>query len=255
MTGKGLACKSLSGPICLELVDLMVNSTTNILLVDDDAELCDLLIEFLGTEGFNVDSVYDGETGISKALSGSYDLVLLDVTLPKRNGFDVLKKIRKESNIPILMLTARGDDVDRVIGLEFGADDYLPKPYNDRELVARIKAILRRGTMAEPKENTAKMLKLNDVSLNLSNREAAIDGQPVELTATEFQVLRSLIEKAGELISRDDLTQIALNRRLTPYDRAIDMHVSNVRKKIGARKDGQPRIKTVRGAGYFYIKP
>ena len=232
----------------------MMNENIKLLLVDDDIELCDLLVEFLGTEGFHVSAVHDGEAGITEALSGMYDLILLDVTLPKRNGFDVLKIIRQQSSVPILMLTARGDDVDRVIGLEFGADDYLPKPYNHRELVARIKAILRRGNCGQ-QESAAKVLQLDDVSLNLSNREASIDGKPVELTATEFQVLRSLIEKAGELISRDDLTQIALNRRLTPYDRAIDMHVSNVRKKIGTRKDGQPRIKTVRGAGYFYIRP
>uniref|UniRef100_UPI00351ADE28 response regulator n=1 Tax=Endozoicomonas sp. Mp262 TaxID=2919499 RepID=UPI00351ADE28 len=232
----------------------MMNESVKLLLVDDDIELCELLIEYLGTEGFDVCAVNDGESGVKAALSGKYKLVLLDVTLPKLNGFDVLKKIRQESDIPVLMLTARGDDVDRVIGLEFGADDYLPKPYNHRELVARIKAILRRGRPVQA-EGAAKFLQMDDLSLNLSNREATIDGAPLELTATEFQVLKSLIEKAGELISRDDLTQVALNRRLTPYDRAIDMHVSNVRKKIGTRQDGQPRIKTVRGAGYFYIRP
>ena len=218
----------------------MINESVKLLLVDDDIELCDLLIEYLGTEGFDVTAVHDGEAGVTSGLSGDYDLVLLDVTLPKLNGFDVLKQIRLESDVPVLMLTARGDDVDRVIGLEFGADDYLPKPYNHRELVARIKAILRRGRPSQT-DGAAKFLQLDDVCLNLSNREASIDGAPLELTATEFQVLKSLIEKAGELISRDDLTQIALNRRLTPYDRAIDMHVSNVRKKIGIRKDGQPR--------------
>ncbi len=232
----------------------MMSENIRLLLIDDDIELCDLLVEFLGTEGFHLNAVHDGESGVDAALSGDYALVLLDVTLPKLNGFDVLKKIRQESDIPVLMLTARGDDVDRVIGLEFGADDYLPKPYNHRELVARIKAILRRGRPS-PQDTAAKFLQLDDITLNLSNREAVIDDEPLELTATEFQVLRSLIEKAGELISRDDLTQIALNRRLTPYDRAIDMHVSNVRKKIGTRKDGQQRIKTVRGAGYFYIRP
>ena len=187
----------------------MMNESVKLLLVDDDIELCDLLVEFLGTEGFQVSAVPDGESGVTAGLSGDYDLVLLDVTLPKLNGFDVLKTIRQESDVPVLMLTARGDDVDRVIGLEFGADDYLPKPYNHRELVARIKAILRRGRPAQL-EGAAKFLQLDDISLNLSNREASIDGEPLELTATEFQVLKSLIEKAGELISRDDLTQIAL---------------------------------------------
>ena len=226
-----------------------------LLLIDDDRELCDLLIEYLATEGFNVEAVHDGEAGVTAALSGDYTLILLDVTLPKLNGFDVLKKVRQQSDVPVLMLTARGDDVDRIIGLEFGADDYLPKPYNHRELVARIKAILRRGRPVVSVENQSKSLQIDDIHLNLANREASLDGEPLELTATEFQVLKVLIEKAGELISRDDLTQIALNRRLTLYDRAIDMHVSNVRKKIGARLDGHPRIKTVRGAGYFYIRP
>ena len=233
----------------------MSNDDIKLLLIDDDRELCDLLIEYLATEGFNVEAVHDGEAGAIAALSGDYTLVLLDVTLPKLNGFDVLKKVRQTSDIPVLMLTARGDDVDRIIGLEFGADDYLPKPYNHRELVARIKAVLRRGRPVAPQENQSKSLQIDDIHLNLANREASLGDEALELTATEFQVLKVLIEKAGELISRDDLTQIALNRRLTLYDRAIDMHVSNVRKKIGARPDGSPRIKTVRGAGYFYIRP
>ncbi len=232
----------------------MNSDNMELLLIDDDIELCELLIEYLATEGYSVNAVHDGEAGVHAALSGEYKLVLLDVTLPKLNGFDVLKKVRQTSDIPILMLTARGDDVDRIIGLEFGADDYLPKPYNHRELVARIKAILRRGRTPTA-DTEQRVLSIDDITLNLANREAMIAGQILELTATEFMVLKALIEKAGELISRDDLTQIALSRRLTLYDRAIDMHVSNVRKKIGVRPDGAPRIKTVRGAGYFYIRP
>ena len=232
----------------------MSNENLELLLIDDDIELCELLIEYLATEGYSVNAVHDGESGVHAALSGEYQLVLLDVTLPKLNGFDVLKKIRQTSDIPVLMLTARGDDVDRIIGLEIGADDYLPKPYNHRELVARIKAILRRGRTPGAEVGN-KVLSIDDITLNLANREAKIGDILLELTATEFMVLKALIEKAGELISRDELTQIALNRRLTLYDRAIDMHVSNVRKKIGTRPDGSPRIKTVRGAGYFYIRP
>ncbi|MDP0563062.1 MAG: response regulator [Candidatus Endonucleobacter sp. (ex Gigantidas childressi)] len=231
-----------------------MSENIKLLLVDDDIELCDLLIEFLGTEGFRVKGVYDCEAGVEEALSGNYALVLLDVTLPNGSGFDVLKTIRRNSNVPVLMLTARGDDVDRVIGLECGADDYLSKPYNHRELVARIKAILRRGCPALV-EGAAQILRLDDISLNLSNREAFIDNKSLDLTATEFQVLKLLIEKAGELVSRSELTQYALNRRLVPYDRAIDMHVSNVRKKIGPRKNDYPRIKTVRASGYFYTLP
>ncbi|WOG26547.1 response regulator [Endozoicomonas sp. 8E] len=232
----------------------MSNENLELLLIDDDIELCELLIEYLATEGYSVNAVHDGESGAHAALSGEYQLVLLDVTLPKLNGFEVLKKIRQTSDIPVLMLTARGDDVDRIIGLEIGADDYLPKPYNHRELVARIKAILRRGR-SPGAEVGNKVLSIDDITLNLANREAKMGETLLELTATEFMVLKALIEKAGELISRDELTQIALNRRLTLYDRAIDMHVSNVRKKIGTRPDGSPRIKTVRGAGYFYIRP
>ncbi|WP_257287915.1 MULTISPECIES: response regulator [unclassified Endozoicomonas] len=232
----------------------MSNENLELLLIDDDIELCELLIEYLATEGYSVHAVHDGESGAHAALSGDYQLVLLDVTLPKLNGFEVLKKIRHTSDIPVLMLTARGDDVDRIIGLEIGADDYLPKPYNHRELVARIKAILRRGRTPGAEVGN-KVLSIDDITLNLANREAKMGETLLELTATEFMVLKSLIEKAGELISRDELTQIALNRRLTLYDRAIDMHVSNVRKKIGTRPDGSPRIKTVRGAGYFYIRP
>lgn len=236
-------------------MNITSKTDSTLLLVDDDIELCELLEEFLVTEGFNITAVHDGESGVNQALTGQFDLVLLDVTLPRLNGFDALRKIRQQSSIPVLMLTARGDDVDRIIGLEIGADDYLSKPYNHRELVARIKAILRRGKTPLVPEGSNKTLQIDDISLNLANREASIAGEPLELTATEFLVLKTLIEKAGELISRDELTQIALNRKLTLYDRAIDMHVSNVRRKIGAQPNGSPRIKTVRGSGYFYILP
>lgn len=226
-----------------------------LLLIDDDIELCELLSEYLATEGFEVVAVHDGLTGVESALKGSYDLVLLDVTLPKLNGFDVLKEIRHQSTIPVLMLTARGDDVDRIIGLEIGADDYLPKPYNHRELVARIKAILRRAALRDENRRsaTSHLLKLEDLELNLGNHETHCNGRAIELTATEFIVLKSLVERAGELISRAELTELALERRLVQYDRAIDMHVSNVRRKLGNKADGSPRLKTVRGSGYFYI--
>ena len=231
----------------------MTEIATRILLVDDDVELCELLKEYLSTEGYDVTAVHDGRSGVDAALSGNYALVLLDVTLPALNGFEVLREIRKETQLPVLMLTARGDDVDRIVGLEIGADDYLPKPYHSRELVARIKAILRRtGASAEARPERSGILRVDDLELNLANHEVRVDGDPAQLTATEFLVLKTLVENAGQLISREDLTQIALNRRLAPFDRAIDMHVSNVRKKISTRDDGSPRIKTVRGAGYFY---
>ncbi|MCL6415989.1 response regulator [Aestuariirhabdus sp. Z084] len=228
---------------------------SRLLLVDDDRELCELLVEYLAIEGFEVDAVHDGEAGVDAALTNQHDLVLLDVTLPRLNGFDVLKLIRRQSAIPVLMLTARGDDVDRIIGLEIGADDYLPKPYNHRELVARIKAILRRGELRQQpaRAETSQRLQLEDLELNLANHEATLGGQPLELTATEFIVLRTLLERSGQLISRAELTELALDRRLVQYDRAIDMHVSNVRRKLGNKPDGSPRLKTVRGSGYYYI--
>ncbi len=228
---------------------------SRLLLIDDDIELCELLSEYLATEGFEVTAVHDGLSGVESALNGSYELVLLDVTLPKLNGFDVLREIRHQSAVPVLMLTARGEDVDRIIGLEIGADDYLPKPYNHRELVARIKAILRRAALRVESSHsvTSHLLKLEDLELNLGNHEAHCNGNPIELTATEFIVLKSLVERAGELISRAELTELALERRLVQYDRAIDMHVSNVRRKLGNKADGSPRLKTVRGSGYFYI--
>ncbi|WP_426414797.1 response regulator [Aestuariirhabdus sp. LZHN29] len=226
-----------------------------LLLIDDDRELCELLVEYLAIEGFDVDAVHDGESGVEAAIEGRHSLVLLDVTLPKLNGFEVLKRVRKHSDIPVLMLTARGDDVDRIIGLEIGADDYLPKPYNHRELVARIKAILRRVEISA--ESTpgdySHRLQLEDLDLNLANHEVTCSGRIIEFTATEFVVLKVLVERAGELISRAELTELALDRRLVQYDRAIDMHVSNVRRKLGAKPDGAPRLKTVRGSGYYYI--
>ena len=226
----------------------------DILLVDDDLELCELLVEFLRTEGYQVTAVHDGVQGVEAAVSGAYAMVLLDVTLPKLNGFEVLRNIRQHIQVPVLMLTARGDDVDRIVGLEIGADDYLSKPFNHRELVARMKAILRRVRTPENEDRTRrKVLQIDNLTLNLANHEVMLEGEILDITATEFIVLKTLIDKAGELVTRDELTHVALNRRLMLHDRAIDMHVSNLRRKIGNKPDGRPRLKTVRGSGYFYI--
>ncbi|WP_281648079.1 response regulator [Parendozoicomonas sp. Alg238-R29] len=226
----------------------------DILLVDDDLELCELLVEFLRTEGYQVTAVNDGVEGVDAALSGTFSMVLLDVTLPKLNGFEVLRNIRQRSQVPVLMLTARGDDVDRIVGLEIGADDYLSKPFNHRELVARMKAILRRVRSPEDSDRgRRKVLKIDNLTLNLANHEVMLGEEVLDITATEFIVLKTLIDKAGELVTRDELTHVALNRRLMLHDRAIDMHVSNLRRKIGNKPDGRPRLKTVRGSGYFYI--
>ena len=226
----------------------------DVLLVDDDLEFCELLVEFLRTEGFQVTAVHNGVTGVEAVTSEQYSLVLLDVTLPRMNGFDVLRTIRQKSNIPVIILTARGDDVDRIVGLEIGADDYLAKPFNQRELVARMKAILRRVKISQERDSPRrKQLKIDDLVLNLTNHEVFKGSEPLAITATEFTLLKTLVENAGDLVTRDELTHLALNRRLTLHDRAIDMHVSNLRRKIGSKRNGRPRLKTVRGAGYFYI--
>ena len=230
---------------------------TNILVIDDDTELCELLIEYLAPEGFEVEAVHAGETGAERALTGKPDLIVLDVMLPGMNGFDVLKKIRSESQIPVLMLTARGDDVDRIVGLELGADDYLPKPFNPRELVARIRAIQRRATPNPPSDPTAspkqQRIATDDIELNPATRKLLCKGERVELTAVEFSLLYHLLQKAGDVVSRDELAIDVLGRTLEMFDRSIDVHVSSLRKKLGPRPDGQERIVAIRGVGYQYL--
>jgi two-component system, OmpR family, response regulator CpxR len=227
-----------------------------ILLIDDDIDLCELLTDYLTTEGFAVEVVHDGEAGAARALSGDYELVVLDVMLPGINGFEVLRRLRAASATPVLMLTARGDDVDRIVGLEMGADDYLPKPFNPRELVARIRAVQRR-TAARPATGTApgEALAVGDVSLDLGARSVRVGGVPVELTSVEFSLLEVLIRLAGQVVSREDLSLRALGRELNAYDRSIDVHVSSLRRKLGACGEEGDRIKTVRGIGYFFSRP
>ncbi len=225
----------------------------SILLVDDDYELGELLQEYLSMEGFSLTAVQDGETGLAKALSGEFDLILLDVMLPKLNGFEVLKRLRQESNIPVIMLTARGESVDRVLGLEHGADDYIPKPYHHHELVARIKALFRRIELAS--EQVVKpapgMLAVGDLELNIGKRLVTLAGEELSLTGAEFGVLQCLMENVGKLVDKDSLSIAALGRPLMAYDRSIDMHVSNLRKKLGRRTDDSDWIKTVRSRGYM----
>jgi two-component system response regulator CpxR len=225
-----------------------------ILIIDDDHELCELLNDYLSNEGFDVEMVHQGDQGASKALAETYALVILDVMLPGMNGFDVLRKIREESKVPVIMLTARGDDIDRIVGLEMGADDYLSKPFNPRELVARIRAVHRRLEPIEQEvsvEKRATELKVGDVVLSTTNRTVKRAGEVVELTSVEFTLLEVFLSCAGEVISRDDLTEKVLGRKLTAYDRSIDVHVSALRKKLGSN-DNSERIKTVRGVGYLY---
>src|SRR5258705_3538594 len=232
------------------------NPMTRVLLVDDDAELADLVGEYLAREGFSLDAETDGTSAVDRAASGDYQLTLLDVMLPGVSGFDVLRALRATSRIPVLMLTARGDDVDRIVGLELGADDYLSKPFNPRELVARIRAILRRTQVdgGGPGERLPERLTVDDVAVEVDRRLVRRAGAPVELTAVEFALLELLMRAAGSVVRREDLARGALGRSLLPFDRSIDVHVSRVRKKLGPRPDGGERITTLRAVGYLYTR-
>jgi two-component system, OmpR family, response regulator CpxR len=229
---------------------------SRILVIDDDIDLCELISDYLASEGFALDTVHNGEEGVRQALTGDHDLVVLDVMLPGMSGFDVLRRIRAASAVPVLMLTARGDDVDRIVGLEMGADDYLPKPFNPRELVARIRAIQRRMAAAAVEEtlSPARLL-LGDVELDSATRVVRQGGIPLDLTSVEFSLLEVLLRLAGQVVSREELSRQALGRQLNSYDRSIDVHVSNLRKKLGPLGDGGERIKAVRGIGYIYARP
>jgi len=222
-----------------------------ILVIDDDVELCSLVTEYLKPEGFQVEAVHDGKTGLNRALSGDHLLVVLDVMLPGLNGFDVLRRLRDGSRVPVLLLTARGEDVDRIVGLEIGADDYLPKPFNPRELVARIRAILRRTHSAAGEALVPDIIKVGDVELDPARRSVHHHGKPVELTSVEFGLLQVLLREAGRVVTREALVDEVLGRKFSPFDRSIDMHVSKVRKKLGDT-DAEDHIKTVRGAGYIF---
>jgi two-component system response regulator CpxR len=226
-----------------------------ILVIDDDVELCSLVREYLHAEGFTVDCVHDGEAGLQRTSSGGYLLAVLDVMLPGINGFEVLRRIRATSRLPVLLLTARGEDVDRIVGLEIGADDYLPKPFNPRELVARIRAILRR-TRSDGKTLPAvpEIVKVGEVELDPATRTVRRNGNPVDLTSVEFNLLEVLLREAGRVVPRERLVNAVLSRKFSPFDRSIDMHVSKVRKKLGDT-DNDEHIKTVRGVGYIFARP
>jgi len=219
-----------------------------VLLIDDDVELCALLKEFLAREGFSIEMENEGRRGLERSLAGDLDLVILDVMLPGMDGFEILRQLRKKSLVPVLMLTARGEDVDRIIGLELGADDYLPKPFNPRELAARIRAILRRTETRQPDRGA---VEVNGVKLDPASREVTVGGRPVEVTTLEFDILEALMRSAGRVLSRDSLMEMLYNRKTTPFDRSIDMHISHLRKKL---EGGKPVIKTIRGVGYQFCR-
>ncbi len=228
-----------------------------ILVVDDDTELCELLRDYLSGEGFELTTVHRGDEGAELVREKDFALVVLDVMLPGMNGFDVLRRIRGVSQVPVIMLTARGDDVDRIVGLELGADDYLPKPFNPRELVARMRAVLRRqGDVVAPSaEKSMNEYRVGDILLCAANRTVKQDGQGVELTSVEFSLLQALLARAGAIVSREELVELVLGRQLSAYDRSIDVHLSALRKKLGHSYKGMERIRTIRGVGYLYCLP
>src|SRR5215471_12825700 len=223
-----------------------------VLVVDDDAVLCKLVKRYLAREGFDVTWAPNGAAGVETALAEDFALVMLDVMMPDMDGFDVLRRIRQRSRIPVLMLTARGDTRDRIRGLEIGADDYLPKPFDPAELVARIRAILRR---AAPAGSAPEAIAVGDVELDGGARTVRRGGAPVDLTTVEFDLLAALMRAAGNTVSREDLVRNVLRREFSAFDRSIDTHVCNLRRKLGPLEDGGERIKGVRGAGYLYAWP
>lgn len=232
----------------LDLDNTGESMTQTLLIADDDTELCELLREYLGQEGFGVRLAHDGEQALAESRRPGVDAMVLDIMMPKMNGIEVLRNLRKESELPVIMLTARGEDLDRIIGLELGADDYLAKPANPRELLARIRAVLRRSNT----HSTAPVLEVDDLVLNQASRELRLDGELKELTSTEFSILQLLLQRRGEVVEKKDLYLAALGREPVAYDRSIDMHLSNLRRKLGAAKDGSERIETIRGFGYQY---
>lgn len=226
---------------------------SKLLLVDDDIELTELLSAFLKLEGFEVQTANNGMEAL-KILNETHQLVLMDIMMPVLNGIETLKEIRKRSNVPVMMLTAKGDDIDRVLGLELGADDYLPKPFNDRELVARIRAILRRSVSpSNSVDDTKEILSFENVTLYLTRQTAMYDEKNLNLTDYEFKILHRLIESKGDIVTREELSLEVLGKTLSPFDRSLDMHISNLRRKLPERESKLSWFKTLRGKGYLLV--
>ena len=224
-----------------------------VLLVDDDVELASMLVEYLVRDGFEAEAVHDGETGSVHAVKAGFDIVVLDVMMPGIGGIEALKRIRALSNVPVIMLTARGDDIDRIVGLELGADDYVPKPCTPRELAARLRAILRRVQPADSAGADGPIV-VGPLRLWPGKRQVEWHNAPLPLTSTEFSLLEALARKAGQLVDKSELSESALGRPLARFDRAIDVHVSSLRQKLGQRPDGSSWIGTVRGRGYQFVR-
>jgi DNA-binding response OmpR family regulator len=223
-----------------------------ILLVDDDQELCELLVKYLQREGIEVDQVHTGSDGLRQALAYSYDAMVLDVMMPGMTGLEVLTELRKKSQLPVVMLTAKGDEMDRIVGLEIGADDYLPKPCNPRELLARLRAVLRRS-QSEPAAKNSDVICIDELEIDHGQHHVLKNNEPLELTVTEYNILNTLVSHLGTVVEKNQLAEEAMSRSLTLFDRSLDMHLSNLRKKLGVHDDGQIRIKTIRGVGYMYV--
>jgi two-component system response regulator CpxR len=221
-----------------------------ILLADDDVELCQLLRDFLVREGFTIDVSNDGDDALQRAQTGKYDALILDVMLPQRSGLELLRELRRDNCLPVLMLTALGEDVDRIVGLELGADDYVPKPCNPREIAARLRAILRR-TRGDGETRLAD-ISVGPVALRAASRTVTLRGEPVALTGTEFNILAILMREAGHVVSKETLSQDVLGRPLGPFDRSIDVHISKLRRKLGNAADGKSLIGTVHRGGYLF---
>jgi two-component system, OmpR family, response regulator CpxR len=222
--------------------------TVSVLLIDDDVELCSSLKRLLAIDGFDVTAVHDADSGIAQALEQKYALIILDVMLPGGDGRKLLRRVRVTSQVPVIMLTARGDEADRIAGLEGGADDYLPKPFNVRELTARMCAVLRRRT----ESGVPRIARIGDIEIDLHTRRVLRRGESVELTGAEFDILLLLVRSAGKVLSRDEIAELALGRPVGVLDRSVDNHISNLRKKLGDHVGGVERIRNVRGAGYVY---
>lgn len=225
-----------------------------VLLIDDDVELVGMLSEYLEQEGFEVKAVYDGESGLTEALSGNFSIAILDVMMPRINGIETLRRIRAKSRIPVIMLTAKGDDTDRIVGLELGADDYVAKPCTPRELTARIRAILRRIQISSSDEGSTQALESGYLKMWPSQRRAEWNGKAIDLTSTEFNLLEVLVRQAGQPVSKNKLSELGLGRPLARFERSIDVHMSSIRHKLGALPDGRSCIQTVYRQGYQFIK-
>jgi len=219
-----------------------------VLLVDDDHDFCELLAEYLTGEGFDIRAVHDGEQGCIAALDPAIAIIILDVMLPKMNGFEVLKKIKQTTSTPVLMLTAKGDESDQLTGLDIGADDYLQKPCSPKLLLARLRAILRR---IDSHTHSIEKIVLDKLTIDLHTRTVTVDHRPLDLTNSEYNILFYLAKEPGKIISKEELSEQCLNRKITPFDRSVDMHMSNLRNKLDAVVDKPLVIRTIRGIGYL----